>query len=93
MKRVKLSVIWVAISLISIWSTIIFKNFPPDAQASGITKIQAQKNEQNANNLIIWSEYEKQKNLRDEIKKSIEKVKELEQKNKNIEREILSSIQ
>lgn len=44
---------------------------------------------QNKNNLLIAEEYQKQKNLRHEIELSIQRVKSLDQKNKDIERELI----
>lgn len=88
-----ISTVAIVVATISIAGTLIFKDYPPSAAADGwLSHIESQKMTQNKNNLLIAEEYQKQKNLRDEIQLSIQRVKSLDQTNKNIERELINYI-
>lgn len=85
-----ISTVAIVVATVSIAGTLLLKDYPPSAAADGwLSHIESQKMTQNKNNLLIAEEYQKQKNLRHEIELSIQRVKSLDQKNKDIERELI----
>lgn len=88
--RTILSGIGVVVCILSVGATLLLRDNPPSASADAwLSHIESQKIIQNKNNLLIAEEYEKQKKLREEIDLSIQRVKSLDQKNKDIERELI----